>query len=143
MTKPHLNLTSTLASNQPQPQYQPQPNLNLNLNSIWLRHKSNPILCYKYWCYCILLICKGLSDSFWPQFADFGVSLKLDFIFWKSLNLRFIMKCEYSVNRCSKINLHPLLDFCLHWKCHYNINLDLEWIININSHQIISFFALI
>ena len=43
-TKLRLNLISTSGSNQPQPQYQPQLNLNHNLNSIWLWHKSNPIL---------------------------------------------------------------------------------------------------
>ena len=40
----HLNLISTSGSNRSQPQYQPQLNLNHNLNSIWLWHKSNPIL---------------------------------------------------------------------------------------------------
>ena len=42
--KLQLKLISISASNQPQRQYQPQ--LNLNLNSIWLWHKSNPILCW-------------------------------------------------------------------------------------------------
>ena len=41
-TKLPLNLISTSDSNQPQPQL----NLNHNLNSIWLWHKSNPILLY-------------------------------------------------------------------------------------------------
>ena len=40
----NLILKSASASNQPQPQYQPQFNLNLYLNSIWMWHKSNPIL---------------------------------------------------------------------------------------------------
>ena len=41
-SQPYFNLRfkSTSASNQPQPQL----NLNHNLNSIWLWHKSNPIL---------------------------------------------------------------------------------------------------
>ena len=39
-TKLRLNLISTSGSNQPQPQL----NRNHNLNSIWLWHKSNPIL---------------------------------------------------------------------------------------------------
>ena len=73
-TQLHLNLTSTSASNQPQPPINLNLNINLNfnhnLNSIWLWHKSNPILSF---------LKTKFSDSFciWMNPKDQSVTLHL------------------------------------------------------------------
>ena len=86
--QPQISLTSTSSSNQPQLQSQ------LNLNSIWLWHKSNPILFLSYFLILTFQLCWGCNCG-WHKWKSKKDSF---FYFHTSAGLKTSTQLQLNLN---------------------------------------------